>query len=88
MIEVFTRRVPREILIAVFQHNDRRPIFLSEIARKINATYSHVVKLSCKMVDAGLIETERKGRRKEVTLTEKGKEATIILIKVSQLLND
>jgi DNA-binding MarR family transcriptional regulator len=46
--------------------------YASALARDADVTYSHTVKCLQRMEDAGIVEFERKGRKKEVNLTNYG----------------
>lgn len=48
--------------------------YASALASSADVTYSHTVKCLKKMNSHGLVEFERRGRKKEVTLTDQGSE--------------
>ena len=66
----FLNTKPVKMLVSL--KYSRTPNYASAISSKVDATYSHTVKVLQKMEKANLVEFERKGRRKEVFLTEKG----------------
>ncbi len=48
--------------------------YATPLASDINATYSHTVKVLQKMKEFGLVRFSKKGRKKEILLTEDGEE--------------
>ena len=46
--------------------------YASELSSKCDTTYSHAVKIMNRFADMGLVESSKKGRKKEYTLTEQG----------------
>lgn len=46
--------------------------YASELSNKVDATYSHTVKILQRLEKNGLVSFEEKGRKKEVTLTDEG----------------
>ena len=49
-------------------------VYASSIAKTVDCTYSHVVKILQEMQKAGLINFEKQGRLKLLTLTKTGQE--------------
>lgn len=54
--------------------------YASELSTKADTTYSHAVKVMNRMKEIGLVQSEKKGRKKEYTLTEKGQQLADNLI--------
>ncbi|MBW2989326.1 winged helix DNA-binding protein [Candidatus Woesearchaeota archaeon] len=54
--------------------NAKDEIYASSLAKEIDCTYSHVVKILQEMEKSGLINFEKQGRLKLLTLTKKGQE--------------
>ena len=52
--------------------NAKNQMYASTLAKSIDCTYSHVVKILQKMELLGLIKFEKHGRLKFLTLTRKG----------------
>lgn len=48
--------------------------YASAISTEVDATYSHTVRIIQRLEEFEIVETERSGRKKELKLTEKGKE--------------
>lgn len=61
---------PVKILITL--NNPGTDNYASAISKKTDCTYSHTVRIIQKLEDAGLVESNMKGRKKEIELTEKG----------------
>lgn len=68
--DLFLHTKPAHILVQL--NHPERENHTSEIARRTDCTYSHAVRIIEKMEERGLVETHREGRKKPVTLTEKG----------------
>ena len=54
--------------------NKNSEIYASSLAKNVDCTYSHVVKILQEMQKAGLVSFEKQGRLKVLTLTKKGEE--------------
>ena len=54
--------------------NKNTDIYASSLAKLVDCTYSHVVKILQEMQKAGLIAFEKQGRLKVLTLTKKGED--------------
>ena len=70
MFNVFFREKPAMMLVEL--KNAKGEIYASSLAKLIDCTYSHVVKILQEMQKAGLINFEKQGRLKLLTLTKKG----------------
>ncbi len=73
IFSVFFREKPAMMLLDL--KNTKEEIYASTLAKKVNCTYSHVVKILQEMEKAGLVNFEKHGRLKLLTLTKKGQEA-------------
>ncbi len=69
---VFFREKPAMMLVNL--KNTKDEIYASNLAKQIDCTYSHVVKILQEMEKASLINFEKQGRLKLLTLTKKGSE--------------
>jgi len=69
--EFFLNVKPVKILIVLNDPNTES--YASAISKKTDCTYSHTVRIIQKMEDFGLVESNMKGRKKELELTEKGR---------------
>lgn len=54
--------------------NAKGEVYASSVAKTIDCTYSHVVKILQEMQKAGLVNFEKQGRLKLLTLTKTGQE--------------
>lgn len=68
--EMFLRKKPARLLVHIKQ--DDKEAYASNLAKKIDCTYAHTVKLLQKMQDHGLVEFNKDGRVKYIALTETG----------------
>ncbi len=72
IFNVFFREKPAMMLVEL--KNAKSEIYASSIAKQVDCTYSHVVKILQQMQKAGLINFEKQGRLKLLTLTKIGQE--------------
>ena len=70
MFNIFFREKPAMMLVGL--KNAKGSIYASSLAKQIDCTYSHVVKILQEMEKAALINFEKQGRLKLLTLTKKG----------------
>ena len=54
--------------------NKNTDIYASSLAKHVDCTYSHVVKILQEMQKAGLVSFDKQGRLKVLNLTKKGEE--------------
>ena len=79
----FLRKKPANILVNLAKDSKLR--YASILAKEVDCTYSHTVRILNTMKDSGLIEFDRKGRLKTIKLTSSGKEIALYLSKVMRL---
>jgi len=84
IFNVFFREKPAMMLVGLF--NAKGEIYASSLAKQIDCTYSHVVKILQEMEKADLINFNKQGRLKILTLTKTGSEVAECIEKVRQLL--
>ena len=70
IFNVFFREKPAMMLVEM--KNAKGEVYASSIAKTVDCTYSHVVKILQEMQKAGLINFEKQGRLKLLTLTKTG----------------
>lgn len=70
IFEVFFRPKPAMILVAL--RKDMRNRYGSILAKEVDCTYSHTVKILQEMEKASLVTFEKHGRIKVIKLTDKG----------------
>ena len=72
IFNVFFREKPAMMLVHL--KNTKNDVYASSLAKKIDCTYSHVVKILQEMEKSGLVNFEKTGRLKLLTLTKKGQD--------------
>jgi DNA-binding MarR family transcriptional regulator len=72
IFNVFFREKP--IMMLVTLKNAKSEVYASSLAKGIDCTYSHVVKILQEMEKSGLVEFKRQGRLKILKLTSRGGE--------------
>jgi len=80
IFHVFFREKPALMLIHLLRKNGE--VYASSLAKQVDCTYSHVVKVLQDMQTAGLVTFEKKGRLKVLILTKKGVEIATLFDKV------
>ena len=70
--DVFFRRKPA--LMLVFLKKNSRMRYGSILAKEVDCTYSHAVKILQTLEELKLVEFEKKGRIKLIRLTKKGRD--------------
>jgi DNA-binding MarR family transcriptional regulator len=84
MFNVLFREKPAMMLVKIFQSGSE--IYASSLAKQVDCTYSHVVKVLQQMEKNNLVHFEKRGRLKVLTLTKKGKEVAENIDIISNLL--
>ncbi len=70
--DIFFRRKPALMLVALKKVSKAR--YGSILAKEVDCTYSHAVKILQTLEKLALVSFEKKGRIKLIVLTKKGKE--------------
>jgi len=70
IFNVLFREKPTMMLVGLY--NAKGEIYASSLAKTVDCTYSHVVKILQEMEKAGLITFNKTGRLKLLALTKKG----------------
>jgi predicted transcriptional regulator len=70
IFEVFFRSKPANLLIELSKQTKKN--YGSILAKKVDCTYSHAVKILQEMEKAKLVQFEKAGRIKNICLTESG----------------
>ena len=70
--DIFFRRKPA--LMLVYLKKNTRMRYGSILAKEVDCTYSHAVKILQTLEKLGLVQFEKKGRVKLIKLTKRGKE--------------
>lgn len=84
IFEVFFRRKPAMILMALRKGTKNR--YGSVLAKEVDCTYSHAVKILQEMEKSRLVNFEKQGRIKTIKLTENGNRVAESIEKIKELL--
>ena len=84
IFEVFFRRKPAMILMALRKNARNR--YGSVLAKEVDCTYSHAVKILQEMEKARLVNFEKHGRIKSIELTDSGNRIAEHIEKIKDLL--
>jgi len=82
--DIFFRRKPALMLVALKRMN--RVKYGSILAKEVDCTYSHAVKILQSLEKLGLVVFEKKGRTKLIKLTKKGMEIAEYIEDIKRLL--
>jgi len=84
IFNVFFREKPSMMLVGL--KNAKGPIYASSLAKQIDCTYSHVVKILQEMEKHELINFDKQGRLKLLTLTRKGADVAESIATIKNIL--
>lgn len=84
IFNVFFREKPVNMLLNM--KNSKGDMYASSLAKKIDCTYSHVVKVLQEMHRSGLVNYKKQGRQKILTLTAQGSKVAEFLESIKNLL--
>jgi len=84
IFNVFFREKPAMMLLGL--KNNKSGVYASSLAKSIDCTYSHVVKILQEMERSDLINFEKQGRLKLLTLTKKGNDVAEHINGIKNLL--
>ena len=82
--DIFFRRKPA--LMLVFLKKNSRMRYGSILAKEVDCTYSHAVKILQTLENLGLVLFEKKGRIKLIKLTKEGKEVADAIERIQVLV--
>ncbi|MEM2932597.1 MAG: winged helix DNA-binding protein [Candidatus Pacearchaeota archaeon] len=83
--DVIFRKKPALMLLTLYL--DEKARYGSALAKKIDCTYSHAVKVLKNLEKMKLIVFEKKGRTKLVTLTNQGKQVAEAIKKIKDIID-
>ncbi len=72
IFNVFFREKPAMMMVTLL--NAQQEQYASSLAKQVDCTYSHIVKILNEMQKADLITFQKEGRLKVLKLTKKGEE--------------
>ena len=84
IFNVFFREKPALMLVGL--KNAKGEMYASSLAKQIDCTYSHVVKILQQMEKHELINFDKQGRLKLLTLTKKGEDIADNISNIKNLL--
>ena len=82
--DLFFRRKPSTMLIAL--KGMSRAKYGSQLAKEVDCTYSHAVKILQTLEELSLVTFEKKGRIKLIRLTKKGQEVADAIEEIQKLI--
>ncbi|MBD3311923.1 hypothetical protein GF352_00485 [archaeon] len=77
LMHYFLREKPVMMLIKL--RNSNKPRYASLLAKEVDCTYSHTVRILQILEENELIEFDKKGRIKIINLTKRGEKISIIM---------
>jgi predicted transcriptional regulator len=69
---LFLRDKPAKILMGL--RTNEAPVYVTILSKDANCTYSHTIKILNVLKELGIVDFEKKGRIKQVILTEAGED--------------
>ena len=82
--DIFFRRKPALMLVSLKTNTRMR--YGSVLAKEVDCTYSHAVKILQTLEDLKLVDFEKKGRIKVIKLTKKGNEVADAIENIQKLI--
>lgn len=82
--DIFFRRKPALMLVSLKKNTRMR--YGSVLAKEVDCTYSHAVKILQTLEILSLVDFEKKGRIKIIRLTKKGKEVADAIENIQKLI--
>ncbi len=82
--DIFFRRKPALMLVSLKKNSRIR--YGSILAKEVDCTYSHAVKILQTLEHLKLVEFDKKGRIKLIKLTKKGKEVADAIENIQNLV--
>lgn len=82
--DIFFRRKPALMLVSLKKNTRMR--YGSILAKEVDCTYSHAVKILQTLEELKLVEFEKKGRIKVIKLTKKGIEVAEAIGNIQKLI--
>ena len=84
IFDVFFRKKPAMILVALRRGGRSR--YGSVLAKEVDCTYSHAVKILQEMEKAKLVDFEKSGRIKTIKLTQDGEKIAESIERIKNIL--
>ena len=84
IFKILFREKPAMMLVEL--RNSKAEIYASSLAKNVDCTYSHVVKILQEMEREGIINFDKQGRLKLLRLTKKGEQVADAIDKIRSAL--
>ena len=82
--DIFFRRKPALMLVSLKKNNRMR--YGSILAKEVDCTYSHAVKILQTLEELKLVDFQKKGRIKVIQLTKKGRQVADAIENIQELV--
>jgi|TARA_Y100000310_G_scaffold89559_2_gene86661 DNA-binding MarR family transcriptional regulator len=82
--DIFFRRKPALMLVSLKKNTRMR--YGSILAKEVDCTYSHAVKILQTLEELKLVDFEKRGRIKIIKLTKKGREVADAIEEIQKLI--
>ena len=82
--DIFFRRKPAMMLVSLKKNTRMR--YGSVLAKEVDCTYSHAVKILQTLEELKLVDFEKRGRIKVIKLTKKGAEVADAIENIQKLI--
>ena len=82
--DIFFRRKPALMLVSLTKNTRMR--YGSILAKEVDCTYSHAVKILQTLEELNLVSFEKKGRIKVIQLTKKGRDVAEKIEEIQRLI--
>ena len=82
--DIFFRRKPALMLVSLKKNNRMR--YGSVLAKEVDCTYSHAVKILQTLEELKLVDFQKKGRIKIIQLTKKGRQVADAIENIQELV--
>jgi predicted transcriptional regulator len=82
--DIFFRRKPSMMLVSLKKNTRMR--YGSILAKEVDCTYSHAVKILQTLEELKLVEFDKKGRIKLIKLTKRGQEVADAIEKIQSMI--
>ena len=77
---LFLKIKPANVMISLLE----RDMYISEVAKKADATYVYVTNLITTLVSRGFVKVTPRGKFRVISLTDKGRELAVLLKKAKE----
>jgi len=81
---LFFRIKPVDALVSLF--DEKREWYASSLAKEIDCTFPHIIKILRDFKELGIVSFEEKGRKKFIFLTPKGRQLAPEFVKIKKFL--